>query len=446
MRVSRIAQISIFETYAEHERAERLKSLDAILDDTPEMLEILNADLIDPSAKATGRCGLSVENILRCLLLKQQLQVSYEQLSFHLCDSMSYRAFARLPHSMTPKRSTLQATIRSIRPETIEKLHLILIEKWLGSGELKCDSLRVDSTVVESNIAPPSDSRLLDDSVRVLSRLLTKSKDITGIKIRFTDKRKASKSLAYRIFHAKKAEKDALYPMLLNIAHLVEKQADRALLKVSTEAKNIRKVQRWLKAVEHYLQLLRQVITQTHRRVIDNELVPVGEKIVSIFEPHTDIIVKGARDVQYGHKINLSTETKGFITYMNIEKGNPSDKELALPVLEAHRGNYSVLPSSFVGDGGYASRANVEQGREMGVDRVVFNKRVGLSYHEMGVKKKTFDKLARFRAGIEGNISELKRVYGASRALWKGLDGFQAFVWSSVLSYNLFRMSRMKLE
>lgn len=446
MRLSRTAQISIFETYAEHELAERLKSLDAILDDTSEMLEVLEADLIDPTAKATGRCGLTVENILRCLLLKQQLQVSYEQLSFHLCDSMSYRAFARLPHSMAPRRSTLQATIRRIRPETIEKLHSLLIEKWLGDGEISCDSLRVDSTVVQSNIAPPSDSQLLEDSVRVLSRLLAKSKDVTGIRIRFTDKRKESKSLAYKIFNAKKAEKNLLYPSLLNIANTVAKQAERALQKVATEAKSGQHIERWVNSVQHYLHLLRQVISQTHRRVIEGESVPVGEKIVSIFEPHTDIIVKGARDLQYGHKINLSTEANGFITYLAIEKGNTSDKDLALPVLEAHQENYGVLPSSFVGDGGYASRANVEKGREMGVDRVVFNKRVGLGFHEMGVKEKTFRKLAKFRAGIEGNISELKRVYGASKAMWKGLDGFQAFVWSSALSYNLFRMSRLQLE
>lgn len=446
MRQRRIAQISIFENYAEHEHAERLKSLSRVLDDFPEVLDILEADLVDGSLRATGRCGLTVENILRCLLLKQQLQVSYDQLAFHLSDSMSYRSFARLEPGLTPKRSSLQASIRRIRPETLEKVHTLLVGKWLETGELSCEKLRVDSTVVKSNIAPPSDSQLLDDGIRVLSRHLAKSKDVTGVKIRFTDKRKASKSLAFRIFNAKKAEKTTLYPDLLKAAKTVLKQADRALLEVETSGRDTKKARQWVEQVTHYRGLTQRVVTQTHRRVIEGEKVPSTEKIVSLFEPHTDVVVKGFRDVQYGHKINLSSETLGFITHLSIEKGNPADKLLCLPVLQAHQESFNELPQSLVADGGYASQSNVQQSRDMGVKRVVFNKNVGLTFHAMGVKKKTFKALSDFRAGIEGNISELKRVYGAAKAKWKGLEGFKAFVWSSVLSYNLVRMARLKLE
>jgi IS5 family transposase len=127
-----------------------------------------------------GRIGLSAESIFRCLLLKQQLRISYEQLAFHLSDSMTYRTFVRLPNQSTPSRSGLQSTIRSIRPETLEKAHEILSGNWLKEGVLSMDKLRIDSTVVASNIAPPSDSQLLNDSVRVLSRLLAKSKNGFG--------------------------------------------------------------------------------------------------------------------------------------------------------------------------------------------------------------------------------------------------------------------------
>jgi transposase, IS5 family len=359
---------------------------------------------------------------------------------------MSYRTFTRLADGVTPKKSSLQATIRSISPETLEKAHQLLMEKWLNNGDISCDQLRVDSTVVKSNITPPSDSQLLNDAIRVLSRHLAKSGKITGIKIAFTDKRKAAKSLAFRIFNAKKPEKDALYPEMLNVAGVMLKQVNRTLLKVEIEGGKDDQTLQWLKRVKHYKALMLKVIDQTQRRVLNDEKVPCSEKIVSMFEEHTDIIVKRHRETRYGHKVNLSSEENGFITYFSIEDGNPSDSELFLPVLEAHQDNFGVLPTSIVADGGYAGQSNVTTGREMGVKRVVFHKRVGLSYLAMGVKEKTFNKLKHFRAGVEGNISELKRVYGAGKALWKGLDGFKAFVWSSVLSYNLVRMARQQLE
>ena len=444
MRDIRLAQISIFENYSEHELGVRLKSLSDLLDLHPEILTLVAKDLVDESASNVGRCGLSVESIFRCLLLKQQLRISYEQLSFHLSDSMTYRSFTRLIHDSMPSRSGLQSTIRRIKPETLEAIHEILSQNWLEQGILSMEKLRIDSTVVASNIAPPSDSHLLNDGIRVLSRLLAKSKDSTGVKIRFTDQRKSSKSLSFQIFNAKKAEKERLYPDLLKRARTVLKQVDRGLQSVRLGAGKSDQKEKWVLALEHYRDLMQQVIDQTQRRVIDKESVHSSEKLVSLFEPHTDIIVKGFRDVQYGHKINLSSERRGFITYLSIKEGNPSDKDLFLPVLEYHQSTLKALPNSVVADGGYASQVNVTEGRGKGIKHVVFNKRVGLTYQAMGVKQKTFDRLRHFRAGIEGNISELKRAFGASKATWKGHDGFKAFVWSAVISYNLTRLTRLQ--
>lgn len=444
MRDIRLAQISIFENYSEHELGVRLKSLSDLLDLHPEILTLAAKDLVDESASNLGRCGLSVESIFRCLLLKQQLRISYEQLSFHLSDSMTYRSFTRLIHDSMPSRSGLQSTVRRIKPETLEAIHEILSQNWLEQGILSMEKLRIDSTVVTSNIAPPSDSHLLNDGIRALSRLLAKSKDSTGVKIRFTDQRKSSKSLSFQIFNAKNAEKERLYPDLLKRARTVLKQVDRGLQSVRLGAGKSDQKEKWVLALEHYRDLMQQVIDQTQRRVIDKESVHSSEKLVSLFEPHTDIIVKGFRDVQYGHKINLSSERRGFITYLSIKEGNPSDKDLFLPVLEYHQSTLKALPNSVVADGGYASQVNVTQGRGKGIKHVVFNKRVGLTYQAMGVKQKTFDRLRHFRAGIEGNISELKRAFGASKATWKGHDGFKAFVWSAVISYNLTRLARLQ--
>ncbi|HEB28306.1 MAG TPA: IS4/IS5 family transposase [Porticoccus sp.] len=271
-----------------------------------------------------------------------------------------------------------------------------------------------------------------------------RSRDMTGKNIRFTDQRKPSKSLAFKIFNAKNAVKEALYPGMLKLVGIVLTQVERGLLQVKEEGEPSDLTQQWIDNVIQYRDLLLKIVDQTRRRVIEKERVPSSDKIVSLFEPHTDIIVKGFRDTQYGHKVNLCSDKSGFITYFSIEAGNPADKELFIPVLLSCQDTFGYLPRSIVADGGYASKDNVLNGRALGVDRVVFHKRVGLSYHEMGVKRKTFERLRNFRAGVEGNISELKRAFGAGKATWKGHDGFKAFVWSSVISYNLVRMARLE--
>jgi IS5 family transposase len=436
-------QTSIFENYSEHEFGKQLKTLSKMLDKHKSMLlPLLEKDLIKDSIQPVGRNGLSVEGVFRCLLLKQMLQVSYQELAFHLSDSMSYRSFVRLSNEISPKKSSLQASIRRIQAETLETIFQALSWSNYCDGTMSLNAIRIDSTVVKSNIAAPGDSQLLNDGVRVLSRLLAKSRETTGVKIRFTDKRNASKSLAFRIFNAKKAGKEALYPSLLQVVRLVLKQVERALLKVTAEGWQEASQRKWLTEVKHYRDLLLTVVDQTERRVLLGEAVPAEEKIVSLFEPHSAIIVKGWRDTEYGHKINLSSDANGVITSLAIEQGNPSDAERFIPILESHLETYGEAPDSTVSDGCYASVENVRKGRALGVRRVVFHKKRGLTYHCMGVKEKTFIKLRNFRAGIEGNISELKRVFGASKATWKGYDGFKAFVWSSVISYNLVRLAR----
>ena len=356
MRETRNAQISIFHFYAPHALGDQLSMLSDLLDDHPLILDCVERDFRVPDTAATGASGLSVESVFRCLLLKQILKVSYEKLSFHLSDSPTYRTFARLNEDQFPSRSGLQSTIRHVRPETLEQANKILMSRLFENNTLKLDWLRIDSTVTDSNIAIPSDSQLLNDGVRVLSRIMSQSKDKTGVKIRFTDQRKKSKSLSYRIFHAKKAEKDALYPQLLGYATLVMKQSRSAIDKVRLNAKNSENAERWIDKVEHYLALLPIVIDQTQRRVYNDEDVPASQKIVSLFEPHTDIIVKGLRDVQFGHKINLATQQDGFITYCRIEEGNPADTALYMPVLNASQSNYQAVPHSAVADGCYAAK------------------------------------------------------------------------------------------
>ncbi len=210
MRETRTVQTSIFDFYSKHEFGVQLENLSELLDDHPEILAILGADLQEVGRKKVGRNGLSVETVFRCLLLKQMLQISYKKLSFHLSDSLTFRTFVRLKVKDTPSKSVLQSTIRQIKPDTLEAIYYELSTSGFDSGVLDTTLLRIDSTVVKSNIAQPSDSQLLNDGVRVICRYMAKSLARTGTRIQFTDYRKPSKSLARRIFYAKKREKEAL--------------------------------------------------------------------------------------------------------------------------------------------------------------------------------------------------------------------------------------------
>lgn len=443
MRESRTAQSSIFDYYSNHERSNLFKNLSERLEMHPQLYRIIENDLLKKGTKETGRKGLSVESIFRCMLLKQITRVSYEQLSFLLTDSPSYRSFARLDRHCFPSKSTLCTNIRRLRPETLQAVFEQLAIDSMTRGEMETQVMRLDSTVVKSNIAPPSDSRLLDDGIRVLCRLIAKSQERTGVKLRFTDYRKPSRKLAAAIFYGKKAEKDALYRQLIQMAKRVVKQSHLAVEQVKEKSVDPLAFC-WIGDVLHYRQLLGQVVGQAERRVFHNETVPASEKIVSLFEPHTDIIVKGNRVIEYGHKINLSTNKHGLITVVMLETGNPKDSERFIPLLDTHQRLYGNLPKTTIADGCYASHHNVISAKMMGVEKVAFHKKNGITLREMGIQEKTLKKLKNFRAGIEANISELKRAFGAGKALWKGESGFIAFVWSSVISYNLTHLVRMQ--
>ncbi len=201
------------------------------------------------------------------------------------------------------------------------------------------EHLRIDSTVVRSHIAPPSDSQLLNDGIRVLSRMLAKAKDETGIRFSFRDQRKKTKSLAFRIFNAGEDHKNHLYPELLHLADLVMKQVARALDKITS-------TDHWCSNLIHYRDLLAKVIDQTTRRVMNGEKVPSSDKVVSVFESHTDIIVKGFRNIQYGHKINLSSDASGFFTHCSIEMGKIA-MDVIVPIpLPGDGDGYKMLAQS----------------------------------------------------------------------------------------------------
>ena len=195
----------------------------------------------------------------------------------------------------------------------------------------------------------------------------------------------------------------------------------------------------------HYLPLARRVIDQAQRRIIDGEKVPANEKLLSIFESDTDLIVRGSRDPIYGHKLVL-TVGASFVLDCTIERGNPTDSTLAKKMIERINQLLGRAPKQAVFDGGFSSIDNVAAIKQLGVEDVAFTKHAGIEITDMVKSAWVFKRLRRFRAGVEGCISFLKRCFGLARCTWRGgREGFGAYVWSSILSANLLTLARHTL-
>jgi transposase, IS5 family len=442
MRQERTVQASLFDRFADHEIGRELKTMSQWLDEHRELIGLAAEDLRRHGVKETGREGVPAESVVRCALLKQHRQLSYEELAFHLEDSASFRAFARLPLSWTPKKSVLHRTISAIRAKTWEVINRAVLasarQKKIETGKV----VRFDSTVTAALMHDPSDSSLLWDAVRVTARLLQAADALVG-GLQWRDHRRAAKKRARTIEYARDRRKRIQnYRELIKLTRSTLTWADQAAAQVSRAADPVAAML-WQAEFHHYRPLIERVIGQTERRILHGEAVPANEKIVSLFEPHADIIVKGARDVQYGHKLNLTTGRSGLILDLVIEPGNPADSDRFLPMLERHIAFYGEAPRQTAADGGFASRANLAQAKALGVRDAAFHKKAGLRVMDMVKSNWVYRKLRNFRAGIEADISCLKRAYGLGRCLWRGLDHFAAYVWSSTVAYNLALFARL---
>jgi transposase, IS5 family len=444
MRQERTVQASIFDLFATHEIGHELKAMSQWLDEHRDLLGLIARDLVRDGVKATGRQGLPAEAVMRCALLKQYRQLSYQELAFHLEDSASFRAFARLPWSWSPQKSVLQKTISAIRPETWEAINQALLSSARQAKLEDGTVVRLDSTVTSALIHEPSDSSLLWDAVRVMVRLLKHADAlIGGAGLGWRDHCRAAKKRARKIqFTRGRPNRVQLYRDLIGIARATLVYLQQAVTRLTVATNPF--VEHWQAQVCHYRPLIERIIAQSERRVLAGELVPASEKLVSLFEPHADIIVKGSRDTEYGHKLNLTTGRSGMILDLVIEAGNPADKERLLPMLERHIAICGQSPRQAVADGGFASRDNLAAAKALGVRDMAFHKKAGLSIEDMVRSKWVYRKLRNFRAGIEAGISCLKRAYGLARCTWRGLDHFKTYVWSSVVAYNLVLFTRLK--
>jgi IS5 family transposase len=450
MRKSLLDQLPLVPVTINHEHARELAVIGAVLDQLPEAVQLIHEDLsrrgkrrVDPSK---GRHGMAAEQVLRVATLKQMTGLSYELLAFHLADSATYRTFCRFGFDReVPDQRTLQRNVKRVRSETWQAIHGLVVVKAQELGIETGNKIRTDCTVVNSNIHHPTDSSLLSDSVRVLTRIMSQAHEEFGLE--FHNHSRRANRRAMGIANAKrKAQRGKLYRDLIKVTAKTVAQAQKVaneLDKVEVGSLLQMALAQGLAAeLRQYSALAGQVISQTERRIFGGEKLPPSEKIVSIFEPHTDIIIKDGRETLYGHKICLTSGASGIVTDVVVERGNPADSTLPVNMIERHKKLFGHVPLQASFDGGFASRENLVSIKQLGVQDVAFSKGRGLEINDMVRSGWVYRQLRNFRAGIEAGISFLKRGFGLGRCLWRGFESFCAYVHASVVSCNLLVIAR----
>jgi IS5 family transposase len=453
MRKRNQKQMPLIPTTVDHLHAMELELISRILDDIPTINELAWQDLAQHVATVgTGAEGMSAEQVVRCAIVKQMEDYSYDELAFHIVDSSCYRSFCRIGIAHKGfKKSALCKNIKALSADTWEAIHRILIRYATTKKIEKGREVRIDSTVVSSDIHTPSDSSLLWDAVRVLTRVLSQAKSqVQGFSLPFSDHTKRAKSRMMGVMNAKdKKFRTRHYLDLLTVTRKSLAYAERAARflngYLSADPAQILLAQKMAKELETYSELTRMVIDQTERRILHGESVPASEKIVSLFEPHADIIVKDHRDTFYGHKIYVTGGSSNLITDCVICEGNPADTSLTDQMLDRQRDLYGRYPLKVALDGGFASKENLASAKSKHIKDVCFSKKRGIEIEDMCRSPWVYRRLRRFRAGVESGISWLKRCFGLCRCTWKGFQSFKSYVWASIVSANLVTIARKQM-
>lgn len=434
----------------DHPQSQELEVISSIIDENPIICRRVLQDLNRGKSESqrAGAKGMSADQVLRCVVVKILFGFTYEELAFHIVDSHSLRWFCRI--GLTDegfKKSALNGNIKAISADTWQMINRDILGYAKEENIEKGRTVRTDCTCVESNIHKPRDSNQLWDCVRVLTRLITRCRDDFGLKVPgFCNHSRRAKRRMMAVMNAKnKRQRKAAYIDLIKITEKVLDYAHTAAQAIQNTAVDPTSFPLFAD-IEHYADLTKKVIDQTRRRVLLAETVAAQDKVVSIFEPHTDVIVKDRRDPIFGHKICLTGGSSKLILDCLIAEGNPADTDLAIPMLDRQKEIYGRYPLKASFDGGFASKDNLEQAKARKIKDVCFAKKRGLEETDMCRSEYVYHRLRRFRAGIESGISWLKRCMGLSRCMWKGWHAFKAYVWSSIVAANLLTIARSKLS
>lgn len=430
-----------------------LRAVSELLDQHGELVASVHRDLVRGLKRSrTGRRGMTAEQVLRAFVLKSIKNWDLRELRERTADGYSLRVFTRFFCQAVPRHDAFNRAFHRLRPETLLAINETLIHLAVALGLEDGKKLRVDTSVVETDIHWPTDSTLLWDAVRVITRLVRVFQEklpAGSPAIRLNNRTRSARRRMQEIQRMTRAQRRSRlvpkYRELLGIAEQVVGQA-RAVVSAAPAipaASLLDALAREALAQEigHYCGLAERVIAQTRRRVLDGVQVSATDKIYSIFEPHTDLIKRGKaqKPVEFGRKIFLAESRIGLITQYRVIEGNPNDDGHVPPSLEEHQRLFGGAPELYAGDRGFYSPANLEVCQQVGVEVACLPQCGGRKTPERVAYERSpaFRKGQRFRAGIEGRISVLFRGRGMKRCLVAGPVRFEVFVGLAVLANNL---------
>ncbi len=434
-----------------------LQSISDFLDDHEEMIEAVRRDL-ERGLKnpGTGRRGLTPPQILRSLILMRVKNWNYRELRERITDGYTLRQFTDFYCQPVPKHDAFNRAFNRLTPQTLQAVNELVVQAAVHLGLEEGQKLRVDTTVVQTDIHHPTDSTLLWDVVRVVTRLVLRLSAAVPQRIQgFRNRTRAARRRMQEIQrmtpkerHQRQVEK---YRELIGITEEVVNSARKVLQQTRrARGKDVvadLAVGELRKEIDYYCELGDRVLHQARRRVLQGEQVPNAEKIYSIFETHTDLIKRGKvqTPIEFGHKVFLAESAQGLITQYEVLEGNPGDDQQVEPSLERHKETFGHAPALYGSDRGFFSETNVQSCKQNGVKVVSIPQRGGKKTAKRKAYEKTpaFKKGQRFRAGIEGRISVLFRGRGMKRCLAEGHQRFELLVGAAVLANNLMRMAAL---
>ena len=440
-----------------------MRPADQVLDDDQLLTTVYEA-LVNrsPKSRTRGRRGTPAEVVLRLLLLKHVRNWSYEAVEREVRANLVYRSFTRVGGGKVPDDTVMNKWALALGPEVIENLHKRVVAIAQEKKVVEGRKMRIDTTVVETNIHYPTDSSLLGDGVRVLTRAMKRiaaTVGDAGAKLR-----DRSRSVKYRILEIGRAArskggagKERLqqgYEKLLASVSRVVGQAKCFSREIATGVKTSRDVfkQAALEGLRKELDTMaprvKQVMQQARARVFGGD-THVPEKLVSIFEPATEIIRKGkaSKPTEFGKMVKIQEGENQIITSFEVYETRPNDSALLIPAIESHEEQLGRTPRVVAGDAAFYSAANEKEAHEKGVKRVcVPNRSTKSAERKREQRKRWFKQGQKWRTGCEGRISVLKRRHGLRRCLYKGDAGMKRWVGLGVIADNLIHMGETLAE
>ena len=431
-----------------------MREVDQLLEDATLVEEVYQAQgKRHPKSQARGRTQTPAEVALRLLILKHVRNWSYDTLEREVRANLVYRAFTRIGDEKVPDAKTLARLGQAIGPEVIGKLHERLMELAQERGVVQGRKMRVDTTVVETNIHYPTDSSLLGDGARVLTRTMKKVEKATGglkkrirDRMRSVNKKVMAIALAGRLKGPEGEERRVeRYRELLSLTRKILHQAEGVLEETQRLS---RRRQARLKPLREILETMtgrvRQVLRQTKARVFQG-ITQYPNKILSVFEPHTEIIRKGktSKPNEFGNVVKVQEAENQIITHYEVFAERPEDSRLLVLAVEQHQRQFGRPPRMVAADAGFYSQKNERTIQAMGVRRVAVPSRSTKSSERRRLQRTRWFRLGqRWRTGCEGRISVLKRRHGLNRCRYRGFEGMQRWVGLGVIADNIIQMGR----